>query len=333
MYNIFYEEPFDDRWFKYDRYPRKVIRRILRGPEPIGGVQRWFINLCLGLDELGVPYTVNNYKKLRLDAGSWALVVGKPHVIKKIPSHIPIIYGPGIAAHPFESDFWKDNSNIRHLLISCEWFRDMYARDLPVSIPASIWPSGIETERWKPAAKKPFKNTILIYDKVRWRRDEYQTTLIEPIKKHLYAQGIQVQYIRYGHYQEEDFRKLLQETDGMIFLCEHETQGFAYLQTLASGVPILAWDRGGYWQDPSLFPERVKFSPVTSVPYWDESCGERFENIDTFQSVFGKYWTKLSEQQYHPRKYITDHFRLADCAARYIRLVNDIIQHESTVSI
>ena len=35
----------------------------------------------------------------------------------------------------------------------------------------------------------------------------------------------------------------------MVFLCEHENQDIAYQQALACGVPILAWDRGGYWQD------------------------------------------------------------------------------------
>ena len=43
----------------------------------------------------------------------------------------------------------------------------------------------------------------------------------------------------------------------MIFLCEHETQGIAYQQALSRNVPILAWDRGGDWQDPTYYPERV----------------------------------------------------------------------------
>jgi glycosyltransferase involved in cell wall biosynthesis len=40
----------------------------------------------------------------------------------------------------------------------------------------------------------------------------------------------------------------------MVFLCEHETQGFAYQQALSCGVPIIAWDRGGLLQDPKLLP-------------------------------------------------------------------------------
>ena len=29
--NLFYEEPEPDRWFPFDRYPRRVIRTIVRG--------------------------------------------------------------------------------------------------------------------------------------------------------------------------------------------------------------------------------------------------------------------------------------------------------------
>jgi len=41
--NIFYEEPDPDRWFLYDRYPRKVIRRIFRGKQRPGGQTRVFL--------------------------------------------------------------------------------------------------------------------------------------------------------------------------------------------------------------------------------------------------------------------------------------------------
>ena len=71
----------------------------------------------------------------------------------------------------------------------------------------------------------------------------------------------------------------------MIFLCEHETQGIAYQQALSCGVPILAWDRGGFWQDPEFYPHRVKFAPVSSVPYWDDRCGIKFASIEEFDDA------------------------------------------------
>src|SRR5277367_619112 len=111
---------------------------------------------------------------------------------------------------------------------------------------------------------------VLIYDKVRWDHDLYETSLLQPIRSVLRKNGRSFTEIRYGDYREESFCHLLSRCRTMIFLCEHETQGIAYQQALSCGVPILAWDRGGYWQDPSYYPHKVAFNPVTSVPYWDE---------------------------------------------------------------
>ncbi|NEU06771.1 glycosyltransferase [Flavihumibacter sp. R14] len=325
MLKIFYEEPDSDRWIKYDRYPRKLIRRLVRGPEPVGGVKRWFLNLIHGLDILGYPYTINDYRSLRNVSDEWALVVGKPHVIEKIPDYIKIIYGPGIASHPFDSVFFTHKTNIEHILISCSWFKEMYDRDLPHYIPTSIWPSGIDTDLWKPREHKTFKNTVLVYDKIRWERDEYNTELVEPIQKLLLKRGIHIEYIKYGSYKEEDFRNLLSKVDAMIFLCEHETQGFAYLQTLACDIPIMAWDRRGPWKDPTLYPDKVIFEPVTSVPYWDDRCGQKFENLTDFTKEFDLFWKRILNKTFSPRSYIMENFTLEKRSQEYIDIIKNIV--------
>ena len=326
--NIFYEEPDPDRWIKFDRYPRRIIRKFIRGKAPVGGVQKWFINLVKGLDELDFPYEINNYRKLRRVRNEWALVIGKPQVLKKIPAHTNIIYGPGISSHPNDDNFWVADSNIRHIIISCEWFKIMYERDLPVEIPISIWPSGIETDLWKPVVAKEKCNKILIYDKIRWERDHYDKELISFIKAKLQVKGIGVEYIKYGEYKEDDFHNLLTQVDGMIFLCEHETQGFAYLQTLSCDVPILAWDRGSFWKDPSFYPHSVKFEPVTSVPYWEPTCGEKFKSSKDFESSFDTFWQNLNNGVYKPRNYILENFKLASRAKEYVDIVRSVIESD-----
>ena len=49
--NLFYEEPDPDRWLPLDRYPRRLIRRIVRGPFQPGGTMRVYLNLRAGLDQ------------------------------------------------------------------------------------------------------------------------------------------------------------------------------------------------------------------------------------------------------------------------------------------
>jgi hypothetical protein len=320
---LFYEEPETDRWIKYDRYPRRIIRRIVRGPEKIGGVKKWFVNLMKGLELLNIPYKVNDYKTLRKDPSLVAFVIGKPHVVEKIPDQTKIIYGPGIASHPSDNDFW-DKKNIIHVLASCQWFADVYKRDMP-KVPVSVWPSGIETEVWKPLPNKEISNHILVYDKIRWKRDVYEDSLLKPILQAISESGIKTSYIKYGDYEEKDFEDALKTVDAMIFLCEHETQGFAYLQALSSDVPILAWNRKGYWQDPMYYPERVKFKEVSSVPYWDDRCGMQFEDIEGFHTQFPKFCERYKNKEFQPRQYVLDNLTLEKCSSDYIKLVEQII--------
>lgn len=319
---LFYEEPDPDRWFRGDRHPRRLIRRLLRGRPRPGGVMRWFLNLQAGLDRLGFAYRLNDYRGLRRTPGAVAHVVGKPQVIDQIPAGHPIVYGPGVAAHPFENDFWG-RADLQLILLSCDWFKRMYDADLPRPIRTAVWPAGVDTDLWRPPAVRPGRH-VLVYDKIRWRRDHYEPGLLQPIVDRLRKEDWTVTHLRYGSYREEDFQRLLQEVSAMVFLCEHETQGFAYLQTLATGVPILAWDRGGFWQDPSMYPERVRFAPVTSVPYFDARCGERFAELAEFQAAVGPFLGRVAAGTYRPREYVTERFDLAMQAKAYLELAASV---------
>ena len=111
----------------------------------------------------------------------------------------------------------------------------------------------------------------------------------------------------------------------MIFLCEHETQGFAYQQALACGVPVLAWDRGGYWQDPTYYPQHERFGPVSSVPYWDERCGLKFADALEFSNRFEEFWTGVLEQRFQPRDYVVENLTLEKCSRHYLELVGRVL--------
>ncbi len=110
----------------------------------------------------------------------------------------------------------------------------------------------------------------------------------------------------------------------MIFLCEHETQGIAYQQALSCNVPVLAWDRGGFWQDPNYFPHRVQFAAVSSVPYWDDRCGLKFADLDEFSVRLDAFLTQL--QTFNPRAYILDNLTLEKSAQSYVDLVQNLRQ-------
>lgn len=315
--SLFYAEPDPDRWLPGDRHPRRWIRRLLRGPRRPGGQERVFLNLCAGLDRIGVPYSVNRYRHARANPDMPVGIIGKPHVLDLQAWRNPILFGASIMSHPLEDPaLLQRMPAIRRILVPGEWMRAMCAPhwgDL-----AQVWPVGIDTRLWAPPAVPPGEFDVLLYDKVRWQHDRFQAELIDPVLAHLRHRGLRVAVIRYGFYKEEDFAALLTKCRSMIFLCEHETQGIAYQQALSCGVPILAWDRGGCWQDPQYYPERVRFSPVSSVPYWDDRCGLTFADAAAFDDTFERFWTDVCANRYRPRDYILENLTLEHCARRYL---------------
>jgi hypothetical protein len=319
MLNIFYVEPEGDRWFPYDRYPRRIIRRVVRGKSQPGGQKRMFLNLCTGLKKIRIGYRVNDYSYTLKHSDETACILGKPFVLDQVQWKNPIVFGPAVYSHPSDDPNLLRRLPIRKILVPGEWMRRMCTPAWGDIV--AEWPVGIDAELWKPSSFEDKTIDFLIYDKVMWEHDHYQDELIKPIHEILKQRNCSFTGLRYGYYREEQFHHLLARCKAMIFLCEHETQGIAYQQALSCGVPILAWDRGGYWQDPMYYPERVKFSPVSSVPYWDERCGLKFTSIVEFSSKLDEFLIQLKSGEFHPRDYILENLALEKCAHRYVELV------------
>jgi glycosyltransferase involved in cell wall biosynthesis len=320
--NLFYEEPDRDRWLPFDRYPRRIVRRVLRGKSVIGGHKRVFLNLCAGLDCLGVRYRVNDYGHARRNPNELVCIVGKAHVLDKMKWQNPILFGAAVFSHPLDDPHLFERLPVKKVLLPGAWMKEMWRPHWEE--PIVVWPVGIDTDRWRPADATQKRFDVLLYDKVRWDHAHYETTLIEPIRRKLRDSGRTFRDIRYSFYREEQFHAALAECRAMIFLCEHETQGIAYQQALAAGVPILAWDRGGYWQDPAYFPAKVKFQPVTSVPYWDERCGRTFAAIEEFDDAWRRLWDEFQSGHYDPRAYILENLTLEKCARQYLLQVRSL---------
>lgn len=315
--NLFYEEPEGDRWVTFDRYPRRVLRRVVRGRPRPGGQMRVFLNLCAGLERLGVTYRVNDFRHAARNPGEVVGIIGKPHVLDKADWKNPILFGAAVYSHPSDDPGLLARLPVKKILVPGEWMRQMCEPQWGGRVKA--WPVGIDTRAWAPAPPDEKEIDVILYDKVRWEHDDFERELIAPIVSELGRRKLRHATLRYGFYREEDFRRLLGRSRMMIFLCEHETQGIAYQQALACGVPILAWDRGGYWQDPSYYPRKVQFGPVSSVPYWDERCGMKFTAFEDFAEKLGEFLDRHARREFSPRDYVLENLTLEKCAEQYVR--------------
>lgn len=314
---LFYQEPDPDRWLPGDHVPRAWIRRLVRGPRRPGGQEIVFLNLCAGLRETGVPFVANDFAAARRDPAAPVGIVGKTHLLDHHTWRNPILFGASVASHPFACPDLPDLHPIRRVLVPGDWMRDMFAAHWGPLVHS--WPVGVDTVRWQPRPGATPDIDVLVYDKIRWRHDHFKTELLAPLETKLREAGRSTITLRYGHYREEDFEALLPRVRCMLFLCEHETQGLAYQQCLAAGVPIMAWDRGGPWQDPEYYPDRVKFGPVSSVPYWDARCGHRFEDAAAGVAGWDAFWAAVESGEFRPRDYILEKLTLAQAARAYLR--------------
>lgn len=318
--NLFYEEPDVDRWLPLDRYPRRVIRRFVRGPTQPGGAMRVFLNLTAGLDRLNVPYRVNDYRHLRSHPAELACIIGKPQVLDDIPQQTPILFGPSIYNHPSDAPDLPRLRPIRQIVVPSAWVQRMFAEVWPGLV--SVWPVGIDTGRWAPDPAVPKDVDILVYDKISRRREHYGPLVIEPLYAELRRRGLKVETLRYGFYREQELYALTRRARAAVYLSRHETQGIAAEQMLASGLPLLAWDQGGLWEDPDYAPHSVRFGPVTSVPYWDERCGMKFVDGSDLPAVFDVFWRGVLAGAYRPRSMILEKLTLESGAREYLRIVD-----------
>jgi len=323
MLNIFYENPEGDRWAPFDRYPRRIIRRVVRGKPQPGGQMRVFLNLCAGLDRIGFPYRVNDYRHARKNPDELVCIVGKPCVLDKIKWKNPILFGAAVYSHPTDDLRLLERLPVKKILVPGPWMKDMCKPYWGDAVDA--WPVGIDTHLWRSSDVGQKSVDVLLYDKVRWEHDRYEAILIEPIRAMLKKSGCLFREIRYGFYREEEFRAALAQCRAMIFLCEHETQGLAYQQALSCDVPIFAWDRGGYWQDPSYYPDKVKYAPVTSVPYWDDRCGRKFVDAAEFSVKWNRFWNDVEAKHFRAREYILENLTLEMSARKYVELAKNVV--------
>ena len=320
--NLFYQEPNPDRWVPYDRYPRALARRLVRGAPRPGGQMMVFLNLVKGLDRIGQPYRVNDFRYARHHPDELACIVGKPQVLFDREWKNPVLFGASIFSHPIDHPDLFERYPVREVLVPGEWMRRMFEPTYGDRV--TVWPVGIDTDEWTSGGEEKTVD-FLLYDKVRWDHDAYEASLIRPIKEELVRRGLTHTELRYGSYEPDDLKAAVRRCRAALFLCEHETQGIAYQQMLSSGVPILAWDRGGDWQDPQLYPDRVRFGPVSSVPYWDERCGVTFENAEAFAPALDEFLEGLAASRFAPRNYVVENLTLEASAQQYTDIARSVV--------
>jgi glycosyltransferase involved in cell wall biosynthesis len=281
----------------------------------MGGMDKVFHNLCLGLDHLRTEYHVNlPFEKL--NAGDRVGVLGRGrYSLQGYEKPNPVVAGIGLMTHPSEWPTLCADYPVTRYLQHSAWANEVYRSYFGDR--CTIWPVGIDTDAWAPSDNDHKDIDLLIYDKVMWNRDVVRPPLLAVINDFARRRNLRLKSVVYGSYTGREYRDLLRRSKGMIFLCEHESQGLAYQECLSSGVPVLAWDQG-QCLDPSRFAWGQPHIVATSVPYFDERCGERFGGPEELEQKLSMFVEKINASAYSPREFVLENLTLKGCAARFL---------------
>jgi glycosyltransferase involved in cell wall biosynthesis len=314
---LFYKEVETDKYFKHDRYLKRVVRplyELTHHRQKKTGFAVSFELLRRALDREGWDVRVNDYGLARKNPGHPVGLIGYPTLLANWTLPNPAILGPSLYDHPMLAPRLMEDERFKTYLVLGQWTKDMFH---PFYGEACVrWHAGIDTEVWGDTSSNPKDVDFLIYDKIRWDHERLATELLEPIRRSIESRGLRTQVLRYKYHDHITYRRMLRRSRAMLFLCEHETQGLAYQEALASNIPVLAWDNG-FWLDPlwrRLSPEKI---PASSVPFFSTLCGERFADLDGFEPALRRFLDRFAEM--NPRKYVLEHLSMRQSAEIYAR--------------
>lgn len=308
-----------------DQHVKLLLKRILN-IESITGIEKVYLHLCKGFEELNIAYRKNTaFDQIKPEDAVIVLGDERYHgkdilIDYKQPNRI--IAGIGLMTHPHEWPTLFEEYPIAKYLQHCAWANDLYIKYYGIE-QCEEWPAGIDTAKWAPQHKVEKKIDVLVYNKIRWDKEQRYADLRDPILKRLDELGLSYTEIVYGSYREKDYYRLLQQSKSMIFLCEHETQGFACCEAMSMDIPVLAWDPG-FCRDPNRFVWNDPVFETSSVPFFDERCGLSFLDIADFNLKIEQFWEGSRKGKYHPRAYILAHLTLKKSAERMMEIVKEV---------
>lgn len=310
---LFFEDFERDRFVKNDRRVRRALRRLYhasRRSQRVTGFEVAFLVLVEALRRAGWTVLVGDREAALENPRYPVCISGYPHVLDRWDLPNPAVLGPGLLDHPALAPELMKDPRFATYFVGCEWMRSLFEQAWGPGT-CTLWFGGIDLDAW-PASPASAKDTdFVLYDKLPAARHEMHDRVVAELDR----RGLTHTLIRYRHYDHAGYRVALARSRGLIWLSEHETQGFAYQEAMSADLPILAFDPG-VWHDPNAAKHGVGPVPVSSVPWFDASCGERFADAAGLPAALDRFLARRGE--YAPRRYIEEHLSLAKSAEAFL---------------
>ena len=175
-------------------------------------------------------------------------------------------------------------------------------------------PFGVDTKRFNQIKPIEQRDKVFIYHKR--RKPEELNWVVQLLQSY----NIQYEIFDYDHrYDENYYLNYLHDSKYGIWVDAHESQGFALQEALACNVPLLVWNVTSMNQE---YGSSYSNIPATTIPYWNERCGEFFYHAKELENNFSLFISKLD--QYKPRDFIIENLSIEKCEDKLLEVINKI---------
>ena len=227
-----------------------------------------------------------------------------PHMF---PSHCKVVYGPQFfvfpdnLTHPIHHYSYDPKRFFFNILTN--WIVDIYKEMAPqLQIQYLACPLGIDFDTIVSVPSTKERKKVMVYYKGR------HPSCLQAVLKLLEEKQESVVLIQYGSYKEQDFKDHLQDTKFVLWVGCHESQGFAFQETLASNIPILVWDVQSMYDEYNngftYESYKQKGFPLlaTTTNCWSEECGMKIYNEEELEQAV--HTMQETYTSFQPREYI-----------------------------
>lgn len=226
------------------------------------------------------------------------------------------LFGPQFSIFPNEKLLKiKGQNHVLNLLSN--WVANIWKSN-PIcnNINIRCLPFGVDTEKFNEIKPLKERANVLLYTKHREFKD------IDQMKDFLINKGVDFKIFDYDQrYNESEYIDYLHDSKYAIIVDAHESQGFALQEIMSSNVPLLVWSVKSMNQEAGQnYPD----FPATSIPYWDEKCGEFFYDFKDMESIFDLFLSRLEHGFYKPREFILENLSMEICEKKMMDLIENI---------
>jgi hypothetical protein len=236
-----------------------------------------------------------------------------PVDVSKYPN-TKFIFGPHFSVFP-ELNHMNliRQPNVTYIQPS-DWASQLWANNpLCKNIKIKPLPFGVDADFFKNDKPINMREKVFIYFKSR------NPLLLQIVEFYLKEKSINYVVFNYNtKYNETDYINYLKNSKYGIWIGRHESQGFALEEALSCDVPLLVLNVQSMNEEYKSGYEDI---PGTTIPYWDNRCGEYFYNLSDMNNKFNLFISKL--ETYKPRDYILENLTIEKCEEKLIDIIRN----------